>query len=263
MIVFAALVPHSPLLIPSIGKENTDRLAKTKEAYQHLEERLYISQPTTLVVISPHAPHYPDAWSANIGPDFQGSLKEFGDHSTTVSAHVNFLLSDRVHRGLREKQIPFTLRSDATLDYGYTIPLCFLTTHLTRWSLLPLAPSARPLEEQIAAGKALNPILHGHEQRIAVIASADLSHHLNPSSPGGEKPEATQFDQAAREALRTHNPTPLLGLSEDVKTNAGQCGAATIAMLLGILQDLNCRPEELCYEAPFGVGYLTVNYTIA
>jgi len=40
MLVFAAIVPHSPLLIPSIGKENYLRLKKTVAALDILEMRL-------------------------------------------------------------------------------------------------------------------------------------------------------------------------------------------------------------------------------
>jgi hypothetical protein len=32
--------------------------------------------------------------------------------------------------------------------------------------------------------------------------------------------------------------------------------------LLGTLNEINVTPKKLCYETPFGVGYLTVRYDI-
>src|SRR5262245_47834651 len=65
MIVFAAIVPHSPLLLPSIGKDKSEALAKTIAAYKEIEEALYLSKAETIVMISPHAQAYPDAFSEN------------------------------------------------------------------------------------------------------------------------------------------------------------------------------------------------------
>ncbi len=39
-IIFAALVPHSPLLIPEIAKENYRLIAKSAAAYDKLEAEL-------------------------------------------------------------------------------------------------------------------------------------------------------------------------------------------------------------------------------
>ena len=53
-IVFAAITPHAPVLIPEIGKENLKKLTKTEAALKKLEQELYAAKPESLVVISPH-----------------------------------------------------------------------------------------------------------------------------------------------------------------------------------------------------------------
>ena len=95
MIVFAAVVPHSPLLVPSIGKEHTEKLANTTHAYAELEQTLYLAKPDTLVMISPHAQMYPDAMSGNASPKFTAVLKQFGDRGRPGGQ-----LSDRIGRSV-------------------------------------------------------------------------------------------------------------------------------------------------------------------
>jgi aromatic ring-opening dioxygenase LigB subunit len=99
-------------------------------------------------------------------------------------------------------------------------------------------------------------------QRVAVIASADLSHKVNEQSPGGATPEGILFDTTVEEATRTNNVEKLMQLSPTVIEGVGQCGFRPIMTLLGTLQDMNVTPKTLCYEAPFGVGYLTTRYDI-
>ena len=55
MLSFACFVPHSPILIPEVGKENLDKLKDTVQAYKNLEHDLYASKPDIIIVISPHA----------------------------------------------------------------------------------------------------------------------------------------------------------------------------------------------------------------
>lgn len=265
MIVFAAFAPHTPLLAPSLGKETRDVFRATLRAYQTLEEQLYLARPDALFVISPHSPQYPDALSMAFAPKFIGDLRAFGDHETQFAVEANPLLSHRLHHAFRERGIPFTQRSEQSLDYGCTIPLLFLTSHLTtKWSLLPIAPATqRSLQEHISIGATLYDILQEQDARIAVVASADLSHHATKTSLGGQRPEAVQFERLVREALLTKNTKPLLSLSDTVCARAEQCADKTTALFLGILQEISVTPKELSYESPFGVGLLTVQYTLA
>ena len=63
-----ALLPHSPLLIPEIGRANFDFLAKTTEAYQKIEEQLKRQEIKTLIIISPHIETADDSFRLNVAP---------------------------------------------------------------------------------------------------------------------------------------------------------------------------------------------------
>ncbi len=263
MIVFSAIVPHSPLLIPAIGKDKTPQLKKTLDAYTELEHALYVSQPDAILLLSPHATLYPDAFSGNMADHFFGGLKEFGDHGTRVEVPVDFLTLDRIHRGLREANVPFTLTSQPELDYGCTIPLLLLTPHLPNCPLIPLAPSLLDANAHRAFGQALKHILANENSRIAVIASADLSHHVTSSAERSDTQEGAWFDHTIREKIAARDVHGMLTMDQASLEKAGQCGYRPILVLMSLLEEMNVTPRELSYEAPFGVGYLCEQFVLA
>lgn len=263
MIVFAAIVPHSPLLVPSIGKEHREKLSATVAAMQEIEQALYLTKPDTICIIAPHGARYPDAFSINLADKYTANFKTFGDFATLVSVKGDFLMMDHIQRKLREERVPFTLTSSEELDYGFGVPMLLLTSHLPSWKLIPISPSMLDGKSHYEFGKQLKRIVHAEAARVAVLASADLSHKLNAESPGGASTEGPQFDKTVEEAASANNPEPLLAIAPDTVENAAQCGYRPIMTLLGTLDEMNVTPKKLCYEAPFGVGYLTVRYDIA
>lgn len=257
MIVFSAIVPHSPLLIPSIGKQERDTLADTLRAYSELEHALYAAKPETILIISPHGQMYPQAFSGNMHEHFEGVLKEFGDHGTLLKVHADFLLLDHMHRALRKAQIPFTLSSQQELDYGCTIPLLLLTKNLPDWKCIPLSPCLLGPQAHYEFGREITRVLQRENRRVAIIASADLSHHANSKSPQGATPEGLAFDAAIRSAVITRHHAELIGLDTKIRDGASQCGYQPIVTFMGLVSDLSGVMREVCYEAPFGVGYMT------
>ncbi len=258
MIVLHAIVPHSPLLAPAVGKEKRDALHSTLRAYVEIEELLYTKGVETLVIISPHAASYPDAFSANIAPTYTGTLKTFGDHETSVQIQSDVALLDELQHQLRNTDtIPFTLSTNTELDYGYTIPLLLLTKHLKQVKLVPLAQSQLDPQTHVEFGEQLREVLEDTNKRIAVLASADLSHRLSAHSPTGTNVEGPAFDATIRAKLKSMDVNGLLAMDKDAVEAAGQCGYLPIMMLAGLLKGKRLNYKELCYEAPFGVGYLT------
>ena len=262
MIVFAAIVPHSPLLVPSIGKEHRDKLSATVAAIQEVEQALYLSKPDTICIIAPHGIRYTDAYSINLSPKYTGTFQTFGDFSTTVEAKSDFLIIDHLQRKLREEKVPFTLTSNVELDYGFSVPILLLTPHLAQWKLVPVTPSMFDGKSHYEFGAELKRVLHSESQRVAVIASADLSHKVNDQSQGGPTPGGIAFDAAVNAAVEKNSADPLLALSSEIIEGVAQCGYRPILTLLGTLHEMNVTAKKLCYEAPFGVGYLTARYDV-
>ncbi|MBI5254687.1 hypothetical protein HY932_02820 [Candidatus Falkowbacteria bacterium] len=84
-LVFASIVPHPPLLIPNIGKDEIKKVKKTQRAMEKLEEDLYIAKPDVILIISPHASLFSDAFTINAHINFVSDFEQFGDFATKVN----------------------------------------------------------------------------------------------------------------------------------------------------------------------------------
>lgn len=255
MIVFAAIVPHAPFLLPTIGKQHRDKLKKTAEAMTALEQQLYVTRPDTLCIISPHGGVLADAFGINLSSEYKTSFKEFGDHKTSRTFRSDFMLIDRIQRSLR-KDTAFTLNSEPSLDYGVGVPLHLLSEHLANPTVVPITTSALDLKAHFDFGKALRDELLNTTKRVALIASADLSHTLTKDAPAGYVPKSAEFDASVQQLLSTRNVTGLIQLGEKDSAKMADCGLRPILVAMGILDGINYTAKVLSYEGPLGIGYL-------
>lgn len=261
MIVFAAIVPHPPLLLPTLGKENAKKLRKTELAFKTLEEELYVKAPETLVVISPHGASLKDALTVNLTANYHATLAEFGDFKTKHEFHSDFMLIDKIQRSTRKKST-LQMSSNDALDYGTSIPLLLLAARLSQTNIIPIATSAGTYKEHYEFGKSIREELMSSNKRIAVIASADLSHALSDDAPAGFSKVGAELDDAIISLLETKNTVGLLNFPYKISVASHECGVRPIAMILGMLEGIPYSFKNLCYEAPFGVGHLTANLVI-
>ncbi len=260
-LVFSALVPHPPILIPAIGKENSARLEKTRLAYQELEHDLYAAQAETIIVISPHGPIQGDVFTINLSPEFKIDFEEFGDFSTRMELKGDVGLAYKIREAL-ETKAPLQLISQLKLDHGSAIPLYMLAQNLKNIRVIPLYYSGLNLEAHFEFGRLLKQELMVNKNRIALIASGDLSHRLTKDAPAGYSPQGAKFDKKIAEYLQNKKAREVLRLNEKLISAAGECALRSIVLLLGILEGIEYEAEILAYEAPFGVGYLTMNFKL-
>jgi AmmeMemoRadiSam system protein B len=259
MIVFAAITPHSPLLIPSIGKENFEVIKKTLAALQRLSDELYVSKPDAVVVMSFSPSQHNDAFSVNFSNKYKIGFKDFGDVSTKAVFEADTDLVAQIQKHAKTEKIPFTLDSHEFLDYGAGVPLYILAKNLN-CKIVPLNFSGLDPREQYRFGVVLKEVFDSSNKRIAVIASGDMSHCLTTKSPLGLKTEGKQYDEAVQDAIKNFSLSTLLNMDQNLIRNSGQCMYEQILMLFGILEKKNVRPEILSYEFPFGVGYLVAQF---
>lgn len=263
MIVFAAFTPHTPLMLPPIGKDARDRLQKTISAMGRLGDELYAAMPDTIVVISAHATQHDKAFSANLHDQYRVDLREFGDLTTAREFQPDLSLIDAMQRSVRRAGIPFTLDSDARLDYGSAVPLVMLAEPLRSVRIVPVSYGGLGPKEHHAFGRALKDVFSARRERIAVIASGDLAHCLTSDAPAGFRPEGAAFDEATKQAVEAGSGSALLSLDPELVERAAECAYRPLLVLFGILENVRTRPEVLSYEAPFGVGYLVAQFHLS
>ncbi len=261
-LVFAAITPHPPILIPAIGKENITKLQRTKKAMEELEKDLYIAQPDTLLIISPHGEMLADSFCLNVNQSYEANLKEFGDLVTKLSFAPNLNLMLKIRESAQEKKLPVALQTEPVLDYGAAVPLYYLTKHLPQIKIAPVSFSLLDNKTHLDFGYLLKERIMEANDRVAVIASADLAHTLSSDSPGGFSPQAKIFDEQIIENLKSHNTTGIVNLDPEMAKAAAECGYRSILILLGLLQRVNYELKLLSYEGPLGIGYLVANFVL-
>lgn len=262
-LVFAAITPHPPLLIPAIGKEALLKLDKTALALARLEEDLYLAKPEVICIISPHGKLWPDAFTINFCKEYKSDLREFGDLTTRLKFKGGSHWASRLWQDTKHAPFKSVVISEPKLDYGVAVPLYYLAKHLSTVGILPIGfATDLPLKTHLDFGTLLKEFIMKSNQRIAVIASADLSHALASDAPAGFNARAAEFDRAVQELLATRNTVGLVQLDPELIAGAAECGLRSILILLGILRNMHYTFEALAYEAPFGVGYLTGNFIL-
>lgn len=261
MITFAAFTPHSPLLLETIGKENTKALQATLNAMHQLSEELYASRPDVLLTISTHRGAHKNAFSLNMHDEYFVDFQEFGDHGTQGEFTPDIELMTQIQRRMRNETIPFTLDSDASLDYGVGIPLTLLanTLPLTH-TIVPIAYSFLSSKSHVEFGRILKDVCARSSKRIAIIASGDLSHTLSSDAPAGFHPSGEEVDQAVLKSIENMSLSQLLSMNETQLEESQECAHRPLLILFGILEKMPIRPEILSYEHPFGVGQLVTQF---
>ncbi len=262
-LVFAGIATHTPLLLPSVGKENLSLIAKTQQAMQQLEQELYLSQAETVVVITPHGNALPDALTINANPEYVTNFEEFGDLVTKLRWKSDFQLIDRIREDFKAKHLPLVLDSSETLDYGTSVPLFYLSQHMPQLRIVPLIPSQLDVKKHFEIGHDLKDEIMSSTRRIAVIASTDLSPRVGENSPEGLSPRGVSFDEKIIALLNANNYAGILEIDDAWADEAKCCGFKGLAILAGVMSKVNQQTTVLSYEKPLGVGYLVASSKIS
>lgn len=260
-LVFSAITPHPPILIPAIGKEHLAKLEKTKVAMEHLEQELYAAKPDVVFIISPHGELAADSFSINLSNKFHIDFEYFGDFATKLEL-LGDLVSISIGKEKMATKSPINIISVSKLDHGIGIPAYYLLKHLPEVPIVPIYFSMLDNQAHYEFGKALKELILNTDKRIAVIASGDLSHCLSENSPAPFHPDGKIFDDKLVKILKDHDTMSLISLDHKLVENARECGLKSIMILLGIIGEMSYTSEILSYESPYGIGYLTANFKL-
>jgi MEMO1 family protein len=261
-LVFSAITPHPPLLIPNVGRENLERVKKSEDALKDLSNDLYASKPDSVIIISPHATISEDTFLINACEKFECNFEEFGDFETACELKPDLELSANIKMRAQDEDIPLNLICESKLDHGISVPLFYMMENLKDIPLVPISFSFLDVETHYEFGQLLQREIMKTNKRIAVIASGDLSHTLTPEAPAGFNEHGKEFDEKIVELLKKSKDEEVIEMDPELIEEAGECGYRSIVILMGILKGINYKPKVLAYEHPFGVGYLTCNFSL-
>lgn len=282
MLVFAAITPHPPIIIPGIGQpEDLKTAKKTIEAMEKLSLKISEAKPDTIIIISPHAAVHSDRFAIYASPHFYGNFAQFNAPNISQRFENNLFLAEKIAKNANEAGIGSFLFGDPDnnlfeLDHGEMVPMYYLSKGLPAdTKIIPVAYSYLDRAQHYGFGQVIQEIADSPEfanDRIAIIASGDLSHRLTPGAPAS--PEASQggpagystggedFDKQLVELISQNKVRDIIEMDEEFVEEAGECGFRSILVLLGAIEGCKYQPEVLSYEGPFGVGYLVANFNL-
>jgi aromatic ring-opening dioxygenase LigB subunit len=268
-IVFAAITPHPPIIIPEIGGKETKKVQKTIDAMEDLSKKLNQAEPDTIIIISPHGLIYNDRINVCGIEKLEGNFAQFNAPQIKMRYNNDLKLAFEIDKTANKESIETLLYDNGDgskiyeLDHGIMVPMYWLTKHLDNLvKIIPIAYSYQDRLKHFAFGQVIASLTQKIKKRIAIIASGDLSHRLIPSAPAGYSDRGEEFDENLVNLIKKNQVPEILELDEDFIEEAGECGFRSILILLGALEKLNYKPQILSYEGPFGVGYLVANFEI-
>jgi AmmeMemoRadiSam system protein B len=257
-VVFGAILPHPPIIVPEVGKSRLQEALATKQGAEEVCRRLKSKNAETMVIITPHGSTGFASLPVYTGHVFEGDFSRFG----APRPHYNFKGDPQFGQEVI-KDCDFASRSAETLlDHGALVPLSYVERSGVKARILPVAIALLPLPKLFSFGKSLAATAKRLGRKIAIIASADMSHCLKPDAPGGYNPKGKVFDDKLVELVKNYAVQEILSFPADLAEEAGQDALWSIAVLLGALDGKNVKHEVLSYEGPFGVGYMTAAFEL-
>jgi len=262
MLKCAAVCPHPPIIIPSIGQNNISKVKPTITAMNELGDEIERIGISTIIVISPHGPVQMNSMFINSAEEIKGNFAEFGS-SDYMEFKNDVDLVFNIKNASESKKISVEDVNGWTfLDHGAMVPLHFLTKHNKNIKIVHIAFSYLSYQKHFEFGEAIYEAIENVEKNIAVVASGDLSHRLTPDAPAGYSPKGKEFDNLLIDLLEKNEVSEILNLDSSLVEEAGECGLRSIIILLGLISCLQYKFKKLSYEGPFGVGYLVGKFEI-
>ena len=127
-ILGAIAVPHPPLIVPAVGRGEERKIQPTIDAYGQAVRELLALGPDVLVVTSPHAPLFRDAFHVTTDATLRGSMANFRAPREKLSATCDVELATAIVREANAAGIMAIgseyYRDD--MDHATYVPLYFV-----------------------------------------------------------------------------------------------------------------------------------------
>jgi MEMO1 family protein len=250
----SAFLPHSPLLIKEIGKNNTEILTETLKAYKYIKNLIKELEVDNIIIISQNESNLKSNFSLGVSTEFAISFKDFACFKKRENLKPALLLIDSLAQATDCQLI-----TKKELDHNQAIPLELLIDDKKKIKILPiLANKNLDWSDYYTFGEKLGEFINSQSEKIAVIASGNLSHCLKINSPGGFSPKAVRFDNKIIASLNETEKVKdkLLKINKENIKEVKERGLISLLIILGSINS-DYQAKKLAYQTDFGVGYLS------
>ena len=258
----AIVVPHPPLMIPTVGRGREREVQATALAYHAAAQQA--AAWNLLIVTTPHCVMYADYFHISPGKGASGDMSAFGAPQTSLTVEYDGELRDEIVRQAQETGIQAgTLgERDSSLDHGTFLPLYFLREAGVDCPILRIGLSGFSPLEHYRLGQCIARAVDQLGRRAVFVASGDLSHKLKDDGPYGYAPEGPVFDNKVTDAMAAGDFLQFMTMDAGLCDRAAECGLRSFQVMAGALDGLSVDAKLLSYEGTFGVGYGVATFTV-
>ena len=260
----AVIVPHPPILIPSVGHGREREAQSTIDAYRAAAKQAAAWAPEVLIITSPHTILYSDYFHISPGEGASGDMASFGAPQTRLETRYDAGLRQELIRQAESSGILAGTLGERNphLDHGTFLPLYFLREAGADCPILRIGLSGFSPLEHYRFGQCIARAVEALGRRAVFVSSGDLSHKLKDNGPYGNAPEGPAFDRQVTRAMESGNFLRFLTMDPALCGRAAECGLRSFQIMAGALDGLAVKPELLSYEGTFGVGYGVAVFTV-
>ncbi len=261
-ILATALLPHPIHVIPEIGLENA--LIPLSNEMENIASQIALLKPETIVILSAHAEGYRDYFQVFDGEVGMGSLAQFGAHDINFRILYDKEFSRRLSSLAESRKFPAGITGDrgSFLDYGTMVPLYFVLKKISNFRLVRIAVSSLSLLDHYRLGELIREISEILKRKVVIIASGELSHHLEEGGDFGFSQDGPKYEESMQKALENANFLQFLTQNRYILANAGECGHRCLCVMAGALDAQRVSVSSYFHHVWKGIGYATSFYKV-
>lgn len=263
------LMPHPPLIIPSVGQGQEIEIQNTIDACNKVGLEISELKPETVVIITPHGTMFSDAIAISDEEKIKGDFSQFRDFDTHIEGKIDKDFNNELINICNKENIPAAgidsnilrkFNRKFELDHGSMIPMYFINKYYKNYKIVHITYAALSDIELYKFGMAIRKSAGNLNKKVVIIASGDLSHRLSKEGPYEYSPEGEKFDKALLDNLEKGDVLSIFNMDKCMVENAGECGLRSVFIMLGAMEGEEVRGKLLSYEGPFGVGYGVMSF---
>ena len=263
-ILGAVIVPHPPLIIPTVGRGREQEVQVTIDAYRAAAKQVAAWEPEVLIITSPHQIMYADYFHISPRQGATRDMSAFGASQTKLRVDYDSPLREEIIRcgeaaGL---QVGTLGQRDPYLDHGTFVPLYFLQEAGVNCPILRIGLSGFSPMDHYRLGQCIAQAVDTLGRRAVFIASGDLPHKLKDDGPYGYAPEGPVFDYQVTQAMAEGDFLQFLTMDPSLCERAAECGLRSFQIMAGALDGQAVEAKFLSYEDVTGVGYGVATFTV-
>ncbi len=263
------LMPHPPLIIPSVGKGQEKEIQNTIDACNQVGEEISNLKPDTLVIITPHGTMFSDAIAISNEEYIKGDFSQFRDFSTYIEGTIDKEFNEELINICNRENIPVVgvdsnilrrFNRKYELDHGAMISMYFINKYYKNYKIAHITYAPLSDIELYKFGMAIRKSVENLNKKIVFIASGDLSHRLIKDGPYEYSPEGAKFDKLLLDNLEKGDVLGVFNMDKHMVECAGECGLRSVFTMLGAMDGEDVKGKLLSYEGTFGVGYGVMSF---